>query len=223
MQSILKMSQLFGELDQRSLHEVAAAASLKHLRAGEVVFHEGDGASALYIVGSGKVKIFKLSAEGKEQILMIAGPGDTFAEAALFGDACYPASAQALEGSEVAVVHRDRFLGVLERHPALALNLIGRLSELLRKLARLVGDLSLTDVTTRLAQALLERVPPDAAAGTTVALSERKAVLASQIGTIPETLSRSLARLSREKIIKVERAKITILDVVRLRRLAGEQ
>ena len=222
MQSILKMSQLFGGLDSRSLQEITAAASLKRLKAGEPIFHEGDSAAAFYIVGSGKVKIFKLSAEGKEQILMIAGPGDTFAEAALFGEGCYPASAETLETSDLVVIHRDRFLGVLERHPHLALNLIGRLSELLRKLTRLAGDLSLSDVTTRLARALLERVPPDAPGGSTFALSERKIVLASQIGTIPETLSRSLARLSRDKIIKVERAKITVLDLTRLRELAGE-
>ncbi|MFH1686920.1 MAG: Crp/Fnr family transcriptional regulator [bacterium] len=220
MHQILHSSQLFGQLDPDSLKEVAAAATLRKFGDDEMIFHEGDLAGGLYIVGSGKVKVFKLSPEGKEQILMIAEAGDTFAEAALFSGRNYPASAQTLEGGEIVVISRERFYGVLKRNPDLALNLIGRLSELLRKLTRLVEGLALTDVTTRLAQALVEKLDSTPNRGETLTLSEKKSVLASQIGTIPETLSRSLARLSREGIIKVDRSQITIVDPERLRRAA---
>jgi CRP/FNR family transcriptional regulator len=213
------MSHLFSELEDRSLDEIASAASLKSGDAGEIFFFEGDPVHSFFIVGSGRVKVFKLSPDGKEQILMVAEPGDSFAEAALFAGGRYPASAQALESSEVLVINRERFLSILRRDPNLALNMIARLSELLRKLTRLVEGLSLTDVTTRLAKHLLDMLPGDAANEASLTLPEKKSILASKLGTIPETLSRSLARLSRDKIITVDGSTIHVLDIKRMQKL----
>ncbi|MDH3890680.1 MAG: Crp/Fnr family transcriptional regulator [candidate division Zixibacteria bacterium] len=219
MQQILKMSHLFSELEDRSLNEIASASSLKSCDPGDTFFFEGDPVHSFFIVGSGRVKVFKLSPDGKEQILMVAEPGDSFAEAAMFAGGRYPASATALERSEVLVVNRERFVGILQREPGLALNMIARLSELLRSLTKLVEGLSLTDVTTRLAKHLLDLIPDTDSNEATVTLNEKKTILASKLGTIPETLSRSLARLSREKIIAVEGATIRILDRQRLQQL----
>ncbi len=219
MHEILKMSQLFSQLEDRSLDEIASASTLKNCDAGEVLFYEGDPVHSLFIVGTGRVKVFKLSPDGKEQILMIAEAGDSFAEAALFAGGHYPASAQALEPSEVLAINRERFLGILQRHPNLALNMIARLSELLKKLTQLVEGLSLTNVTTRLARYLLDMIPDGAGDEVTLTLPEKKSVLAAKIGTIPETLSRSLARLSRENIIVVDGSTIQVLDRERLQRL----
>lgn len=219
MLQILKMSHLFSELEDRSLNEIASASSIKFYDSGESFFLDGDPVHSFFIVGSGRVKVFKLSPDGKEQILMIAEPGDSFAEAAMFAGGHYPASATALEKTEAVVVNRDRFFGVLRRDHNLAINLIARLSELLRKLTRLVEGLSLTDVTTRLGKHLLDLLPDTVENTATVTLTERKTILASELGTIPETLSRSLARLSREKIITVEGATIQILDRQRLQQL----
>jgi len=167
-----------------------------------------------------------MSAEGKEQIVMIAQAGDSFGEAAVFAGSNYPASAQTLSASEILIVERNRFISLLEKKPELAMNLIARLSELLRKLTRLVEELSLTDVTTRLAHYLVEEINSEAADPhpqpyPVVTLSEKKFIVASQLGTIPETLSRSLAKLSREKIIRVDGSEIEILNYDRLRELAG--
>ena len=223
MQPILAKSQLFSHLDRRSLDEVASAASIRDTARGDLIFHEGDIAQAFYIVASGKVKIFKLSADGKEQILMIASPGGSFAEAALFAGGRYPASAQALEDSKLLVINRDKFVQLLAKNPDLAVNLIARLSQLLRQMTSLVEELSLTDVTTRLAHRILSMVPDnDTRSRPVIELSEKKAVLASQLGTIPETLSRSFARLSREKVVAIDGARIEILDLNKLRELAGE-
>ncbi len=220
MREVLKASQLFSQLDDRSLDEVTEATTIKKVSKGEMLFYEGDNAHAFFVVGSGKVKVFKLSPDGKEQILLIAGPGDTFAEAALFAGGRFPASAQALEDSELLVVHRSRFMALLQRNPNLALNLIGRLSELLRKLAALVEGLSLTDVTTRLAHYLVSMVQEVAdESSPTVTLPDKKSVLASQLGTVPETLSRSLAKLSKDGIIRVNGSQIHILDIKGLRGL----
>ncbi len=219
MLQLLKMSHLFSELEDRSLTEIASASSIRTYSVGESFFLDGDPVHSFFIVGSGRVKVFKLSPDGKEQILMIADPGDSFAEAAMFAGGRYPASATALVKSEVVVVNRKRFLGILQRDPNLAINMIARLSELLRSLTKLVEGLSLTDVTTRLAKHLLDLLPDTEANEMTVTLTEKKTILASKLGTIPETLSRSLARLSREKIIAVEGATIRIFDRRRLEQL----
>jgi CRP-like cAMP-binding protein len=221
--SLLSKSQLFSHLDKRSLEEVASAATLRAVAKSEIIFHEGDIAQAFFIVASGKVKIFKLSADGKEQILMIASPGNSFAEAALFSGGQYPASAQALEDSELIVISREKFVRLLGKNPDLAVNLIARLSELLRKMTSLVEELSLTDVTTRLAHRIVSMVEEnETCRRPIVTLAEKKTVLASQLGTIPETLSRSFARLSKEKVIAIDGARIEILDLKKLRELAGD-
>ena len=223
MRQILSASPLFSQLDTKSLDELSAAASLKRVAKQEIIFHEGEIAGAFFIVASGKVKVFKLSPEGKEQILMIASKGDSFAEAALFAGGKYPASAQALEDSELAMIIRDRFVTLIGKNPDLAVNLIARLAGLLRKMTSLVEELSLTDVTTRLAHKLVSRIDDDQSEPVTIMLTEKKGVLASQLGTIPETLSRSFARLTREKIIAIDGPQIEILDLRRLRDLAGGQ
>ncbi len=222
VKSIVASSQLFSQLDNRSLDDVAASASIRTASRDELLFTEGDPARAFYLVGTGRVKVFKLSADGKEQILMIAGPGDSFAEAALFSGSSYPASAQALEDTEMVVIGRDRFVALLGRNPELAVNLIARLSVLLRKMTKLVEELSLTDVTTRLAHYLIGALDEQSKSKQPViTLVEKKTVLASQLGTIPETLSRSLARLIRDQVISVDGPRIEVLDRVRLRQLAG--
>ena len=223
MRQILENSQLFAGLDSSSLDEIATATSVRHAGKGEILFYEGDDAASFFVVGSGKVKVFKLSPDGKEQILMIANPGDTFAEAAIFNDGRYPAAAEAIEDSRLLVINRDRFIAALGRNPNMAFGLIARLCQLLRKLTALIEGLALTDVTTRVAHYLLiEADAVMAARGVseneiTLTLPEKKSVLASQLGTIPETLSRSLAKLSKEDIIEVEGPRITIKNLRRLR------
>lgn len=219
----LKKSQLFSALDDDSLKAICSVASLKNCIKGELIFYENDPAHSFFVVGSGKVKVFKLSGEGKEQILMIANPGDSFAEAAMFGKRIYPASAQSIEDSEVLVLNREKFLGALDKKPDLAFGMIVRLSELLRKLTRLVEELSLTDVTTRLAHYFIVELESNKDIDKKIiTLSEKKSVLASQLGTIPETLSRSLAKLSKQNIIEVSRSEIKILDYDRLHDLANK-
>jgi CRP/FNR family transcriptional regulator len=224
MKDILKRSRIFSQLDDEALDEICRAASLRKIGPEEMIFMEGEPAQSFFIVGSGKVKVFKLSSDGKEQVLMIAQPGDSFAEAALFGGRKFPASAQSLEKSELVVIDRSRFVKLLGTNPDLAVNLIGRLSELLRLMTRLVEGLSLSDVTTRLAQFLCSfrndatgDMPPE------ILLSTKKSLLASQLGTIPETLSRSFAKMAREGLISVNGPTIRILDPDRLQRLADSK
>lgn len=223
MREILEKSQFFAGLDKASIDEIATAVTLRKVVTGELIFNEGDPAGAFFVVGSGKIKVFKLSSDGKEQILLLATPGDTFAEAALFSEGRYPASASAIEDSDLLVVNRGRFSGILKRNPELSLNLIARLSQLLRHLTKLVEELSLTNVTTRLAHYLSGRLAEssDDHKSRVITLPEKKVVLAAQLGTIPETFSRSLAKLVKDGAIAVDGPRITILDPQKLDELAG--
>ena len=224
MLEILNKTKLFSGFDPKSLLDLESAVSIRKVKKNEIIFYEKDPANAFFIVDSGKVKVYKVSPEGKEQILMITSSGDSFAEAAMFTGGLYPACAQALENSQLLVINRDRFVTILEKNPSIALNVIGRLSELLHKLNRLVEELSLTDITTRLAYYIITEIEKISADNppTTLTLTEKKSVLASQLGTIPETLSRSFAKLSREKVITVDGARIEIHNLERLHEVAGQ-
>jgi CRP/FNR family transcriptional regulator len=232
LKDILRKTKRCKGFDEKSLDELVLAASIKTAAKGEIIFYEKDPAYAFYVIEKGKVKVFKMSPDGKEQILMIANDGDTFAEAAMFTGGIYPASAQTLEKTELMVINRDRFVNILERNPHIAMNLIARLSELLHKLNRLVEELSLTDITTRLAHYIVNEIDSHdlnvKESGTnsnyklSLTLKEKKSTLASQLGTIPETLSRSFAKLSKEKVISVDGADIEILDYDHLSNIAGQ-
>jgi CRP/FNR family transcriptional regulator, dissimilatory nitrate respiration regulator len=222
--SQLKKCYLFSELPDKLIEQIASAASVKEVAREELLFSDGELAHSFYVVGAGRVKVFKLSPDGKEQILMIANPGDSFAEAAMFAGGRFPASAQALVDSHLIVISREKFVALVKSAPELSLTLIARLSQLLRKLTRLVEELSLTDVTTRLAHHLCGFVDPKSGKiQRQITLSEKKTTLASQLGTIPETLSRSLAKLTKEGVIKVDGKTIEILDPDRLQQFAGEE
>jgi CRP/FNR family transcriptional regulator len=221
----LKKSKLFSGFDDASLETMLTAVSVKTVSKGEIIFYEKDPAPAFFVVGIGKVKIIKISPDGKEQILMIASDGDSFAEAALFGGGKYPATAQAMTDGKLLVIHRDRFISIIERNPSIALNLIARLSELLHKLNKLVEELSLTDINTRLAHYFINIIEENNLAENDpilITLSEKKTILASQLGTIPETLSRSFKKLSKENVITVNSAEVTIVDLEKLYKFAGE-
>lgn len=222
MKELLTQSRLFSGLNEDDLAEIAQIAQSRTARAGEVLFFDGDPAEALFVVGTGKVKVFKLSPDGREQILLIAREGETFAEAAMFAGGKYPASAQALESSELVVIPRGPFTQLIKNKPQLALSLIARLATLLRHLASLVEGLSLNDVTTRLARYLLSQIEdPDSDQPVEIVLADQKAVLASHLGTIPETFSRSLARLVKADVLKVDGRQLTIKNIPELRRIAA--
>lgn len=221
----LKKSKLFSGFDDASLKTMLTAVTVKTVSKGEIIFYEKDPAPAFFIVGTGKVKILKNSPDGKEQILMIASEGDSFAEAALFGGGKYPATAQTMTDGKIVVIHRDRFISIIERNPSIALNLIARLSELLHKLNKLVEELSLSDINTRLAHYFINIIEEKNLSENNpivITLSEKKTILASQLGTIPETLSRSLKKLSKENIITVNNAEVIVTDLEKLYKFAGE-
>jgi len=212
---------LFQGLSRGEYEDLAMIVVDQVIRRGQTIFEEGEEGSGFYVILSGRVKIFKLSLDGKEQILHILTTGEPFGEVPVFAGEKFPAHAQAMEDSRVFFFPRPAFVDLVKKNPSLALNMLAVLSRRLRKLASLVEDLSLKEVPGRLAAYLLY-LSEGKKGAVEVELDVSKNQLASLLGTIPETLSRILARLTREGFIKSNRPRqIQLLDRKGLEELAS--
>jgi CRP/FNR family transcriptional regulator len=222
---ILKKSLLFSGLGDEHLSEVAIIAVKRSFTKGESLFNEGDPATGFYLLAEGSLKLCKVSPDGKEKVLHFVHPSETFAEAAFFGDGRYPAEAKALEKGEALFFPREAFMGLLERNPRFALNLIVSLSLLLRTFARQIEELSFAEVPTRLAAylvALAEKKSTAYQGKTYLDLEMKKGELASHLGTVSETLSRTFRKMKEEGIIEVEGSRVVIHAMPRLKEMAGK-
>ncbi|MHC4941581.1 MAG: Crp/Fnr family transcriptional regulator [Planctomycetota bacterium] len=219
---LLRQSHLCTELDETELEKVRAILSVRRLKKGEILFFEGDPAEGFFMVLQGGMRIYKASAEGKEYTLHRIGQGQIFAEAAIFSGKGFPANASAIEDSTLAFFPKERFLKLLQESPRISLKMIGGLSAFVREFNQMVADLSLKEVSARLASYLLRELRR--APGDTVILDVPKSELARRLGTVSETLSRNFKKLKSLNCIQVEGKKITILDSGRLVRIAeGEK
>jgi CRP/FNR family transcriptional regulator, dissimilatory nitrate respiration regulator len=210
---------LFDGLPPEQVEDLALIVTEQVFRKGETIFSEGEEGTGFYVGVSGRIKVYKLSPEGKEQILHLFGPGEPFGEVPVFAGQRFPANAIAMEESRILFFPRSAFVGLIKRTPELALNMLAVLSLRLRRFARLIEDLSLKEVPGRLAAYLLylqemEKGRRD------LELDVSKGQLASMLGTIPETLSRILAKMNKGGLIESEGPRIRILDAEGLEDLA---
>ncbi len=211
---------LFKGLPQKQVVELSRIA-VKHIfNKGQMIFSEGDDAHGFYIVQTGRIKIFKLSSEGKEQILHIIEAGEPFGEVAVFTGKTFPAHAEALDVSQIIFFPRTAFVGLIKKYPSLSMNMLAVLSLRLKYFTRLVEDLSLKEVPHRLAVYLLYLSDSKGRTGN-LELDISKGQLASLLGTIPETLSRILNKMTNQGFIKVEGRKIRLIDRNALKNLAS--
>jgi CRP-like cAMP-binding protein len=211
---------LFQGLPRKQHEDLSMIVVDQVFKRGQSVFSEGDEGNGFYVLISGRVKIFKLSPEGKEQILHIFGAGEPFGEVAVFAGERFPANAETLAESRVFFFPRQAFIELIGKNPTLALNMMAVLSGRLRRLTHLVEDLSLKEVPGRLAAYLLLLSEKNKRAAK-VELEVSKNQLASLLGTIPETLSRILSRMDREKLLKVSGKAIEILNRKEMEELAS--
>ncbi|AFM25197.1 Crp/Fnr family transcriptional regulator [Desulfomonile tiedjei] len=213
MELIQKISKipLFEGLPPDQLKDLAGIALEKSFERGRVVFSEGQSAHGFFIVTSGKVKIFKISPDGKEQILHLFGPGEPFGEVPVFEGRPFPAHATALADSRFIFFPRTAFVELIKNNPSLALNMLAVLSRRLRRFTVLVDDLSLKEVPGRLAAHLLY-LSNQQQGKDDIELEMPKGQLAGLLGTIPETLSRILAKMSKQELIAIDGRSITIKD-----------
>ncbi len=214
---ILNQTPLFNGLSDDELGQVRSIVVDKFYDKGKSIFMEGDEGKGFYIVASGKVKIFKLSLEGKEKILHIYGPGHPFGEVPVFSGGRFPANAETLLKSHLLFLPRQRFITLISANPSLSLNMLGVMSMRLREFAFQIESLSLKEVPGRLAGYLLYL--SNAQAETTmrqdnrISLTISKGQLASLLGTIPETLSRIFAKMTHQNLISVKGKEILLLDI----------
>ena len=174
--------------------------------------------AGFYVVQRGAINVHRVNGAGKEQVIHIFRPGDTLAEAALATNQGYPADARAEAASQVLLVQKAGFVELLRRHAELVLRLLASMSFHLHDVVGQLEDLTLKDVETRLAHWLLRQCPEPLAAGpVAVKLHHTKRVLAAELGTVSETLSRTLAKFKEQGLLKVEGGNLTLLDPPRLK------
>jgi CRP/FNR family transcriptional regulator len=217
---IISHTPLFGGLEQDQLAHVGRIAQVKAFKRLEMIFMEGDPGTGFYVVVQGNVKIYKVSAEGKEQILHIYGPGHPFGEVPVFSGNCFPANAQAIEKSRLLYFPRHDFVDLIAAHPSMALNMLAVLSMRLRQFTVQIENLSLKEVPARIASYLM-LLGQEQGSDHAVTLPISKGQLASLLGTIPETLSRIFNKMSGQGLINVKGRHIDLTDRDALEDLAA--
>lgn len=214
----IKGVPLFSDLDDVQLSRIQAIARVVESKRRQVIFREGDPAEGIFVLLSGRVKIYKLSSDGKEHILHVVRPGQAFAEAAVFMPGGYPAYAEALAASRALLLPKNEFLELLRQEPSISLKIIATLSRYLKQFADRIEDLSLKDVSARLASWFLHTAQEKARDFWDLEIT--KGELASQLGTVSETLSRTLRKFQDSGLVQVRGRFVKVLDRQALAELA---
>ena len=217
----VRLIPYFAGLDGADFRELTRSVRERSYRKDESVLHEDEPCRGLYVVLAGRVKVFKLSAVGREQVLRVLGPGRTFNDVPVFDGGRNPASISALEDSRIALIPKDRILALVDHHPRVAQAVIRVLASRLRAMTVLIEDLALRGVVARVAKLLL-----DCAAGRETVIEDRaggcarltQQQIAAMTGSVREVVQRALKTLEREGVIETGRARVRILDPAALER-----
>jgi CRP-like cAMP-binding protein len=215
-EEILKKAPLFRVLSEPELQAVATRAVVKRFDTGQTIFSEGQPCEGLYVVAQGRLRIFKTSANGREQVLTEEAPGASVAELPVFDGGPYPASAVAIEPCETLFLSRRDFRALCLEHPELALKVLAVVGNRLRNLVGIIEELSFTTVRQRLIAYLLRAAEEHGKkgwAGVEFDLSATHQELANRLGTVRELVSRNLSRLQAERLIATDGRHIIIPDV----------
>jgi CRP/FNR family transcriptional regulator, dissimilatory nitrate respiration regulator len=231
---LLKKVYFFTGLSDDELDKLNGITRLKKFSKGDIIFFDTEPYIGFYFVLKGMVKIYKISKDGKEHILHIIGPFNTFAEVPLFenfgsiyeNEFRYPANSMAIEdGTEVVLVQGRAFLNLVESTPNICMKIVSGFAKRLRHLNHHIEELTLKDVTKRVAGFILtdhintKKISPDNKP--VITLNITKNDLAAYLGTIQETLSRTFRKLEEEGIIEVEGKNIYIKDEKKLKETAA--
>jgi CRP/FNR family cyclic AMP-dependent transcriptional regulator len=207
---------LFADLSDTEIDFLARRAVPRRFAAGEMIFSEGEPCRGLYLIETGQVKIFKTSADGREQVLLMNGPGSSVAELPVFDGGCYPASASAVTEAAVLEVRKEDVRQLCLEHPEVALKILRVVGSRLRHLVEMIEELSFTTVRQRLAALLVRQAQAEGKAtpqGVQFELPGTHQELAAQIGTVRELVSRNLSRLQSTGIIQMAGRRVTVGDL----------
>jgi CRP-like cAMP-binding protein len=215
--SVLSNVSLFAALDEAHLRQVAEHLRPRRYRRGETVFVTGDPGASLCVVNAGRIKLALTSAEGREVILDVLGPGEVFGELALLDGEPRSADAVAVEQTELLLLQRDEFLRFLRAEPEVAINLLGVLSRRIRRDTLLVQDAAFLDVPARLARTIL-RLAERGEDGHLRTPQLTQSDLAAAAGTTRETLNKFLGIFADQGLIQWRNSRVEVLDAERLQR-----
>lgn len=223
----LRRVPFFAVLGEEELRRLAAHCVVRFLSKEELLFTEGDPCEGMYVVQSGAIKVFKMADTGREQVLVIERAGSTVGELPVFDGGNLPASAVALEDSSLLFLPKREFLELCRRNSEVAFAVIRSLAWRFRYMASLVEELSLKEVSHRLARFLRDRAVNAGTRtrqGIEFPLEETNQQIAAEIGTVRDLVSRNLRRLVDRKIIKMERRKVIVLNMADLEeQIAGSK
>lgn len=213
---VLAKVPLLADLSPNELQLLAARTVRKLFVSGELLFSEGEPCNGLHIIARGKIRIFKTSVNGREQVLALNGPGDTVAELPVFDGGPYPASASATEDTEIAFISRRDFHAYCLEHPEVALKVLAQVGARLRRLVGIIEELSFTTIRQRLIATLVKLAQSEgkkSERGIEFQLPATHQELASQLGTVRELISRNLMRLQAEGLLDVDARHIVVRDI----------
>ena len=214
--AVLEKIALLSSLSPSELQLLAARTVRKLFSAGELLFSEGEPCNGLHIIALGKVRIFKTSMSGREQVLAVNVPGESVAELPVFDGGPYPASAVAIEDVEIAFISRRDFNAYCLEHPEVALKVLYVVGARLRRLVGIIEELSFTTIRQRLISALLKLAQSEGKKterGIEFQLPATHQELANQLGTVRELISRNLMRLQAEGLLDVDAREIVVKDM----------
>lgn len=211
----------FSTLEPEELRELSAVARRRSYEAGEVIFHRDDPGNTLFVIRTGRVRIFLTSSEGQEVALALFRAGDAFGELALFDGQPRSASAVAIEPVETYTIQRQDFISAVMRRPRVALQLLATLSQRLRQTDSMVEDLLFLDVHGRVAKKLLELAETlgvSTPEGVRIEMRLTQSDLASLVGASRESVNKVMSYLLAKRYVSAEKRKITILRLAELRK-----
>lgn len=221
MVDVLRQVPYFAELEAGLLKELVDQVRERKYRAGEIILLEGEPCQGLYFVISGRVKVFKVSGEGKEQVLRVLGSGRTFNDVPVFDGGPNPGSIAAMEPCDIGFLPKAKVLALVEKHPKVAAAVIHLLASRLRALTLMIEDLSFRGVVARVAKLLLDctrghQTLVEGPGGACARLTQQQ--IAAMTGSVREVVQRALKALEKDGAIKLERARVLVLDVKALER-----
>ena len=220
----LRQLRLFSQLEDEALDRLSGLSRILHLTRKETLFTEGEPYRGMFVMLEGLAVVYKISDDGRMLILQVCRPGDTLADGPLFEaqDAGYPAHARATRDSEIIFLPKDEFTHFLKRHPEVAWEMLKEFAARMKELGLRLEGVTLSEVSSRVAQYLLREVEASGAAADEqpeLMLPLTKGSIASYLGTVHETLSRTFAKLIKEKVISVKGSRVIILNRKGLERL----
>jgi CRP/FNR family cyclic AMP-dependent transcriptional regulator len=220
---VVMASPLFAGIDQEASRALLDSMSRVDLPRGQVLFHEGEPGDRLYVIATGKVKLGRRSADGRENLLSVLGPGEMFGELSLFDPGPRTASATAVADARLLELAHSELVTWLEKHPTVAEHLLGALAARLRRTNENLADLVFSDVPGRVAKALLDlstRFGQPVEDGMRVAHDLTQEELAQLVGASRETVNKALADFSSRGWVRREGRAVVLLDMQRLERRA---